>query len=251
MARFQFTIRPLFFAMLLVAILGSWIAHIRMQYSAQMSLANEIGHFGGKYSTSAESNRWLELILEHDINQRVVAVVLSDDCIRPDIIKRMGQLFAIEDFNANNVKISDDDLRWVPSATNLHVISLGGSLVTDRSMEIIVKNPGLKEVSLHDTAITDEGLKVLASLPNIISFDLMDTRVSDKGLIYLRSFSHLQILMVGGDQITDEGVDSIGNLSSLRELVLWRTRISAKGREKLQKLLPNTLIRGSDEDEGN
>jgi Leucine-rich repeat (LRR) protein len=81
-----------------------------------------------------------------------------------------------------NRKILDDDLRELLPLTNLHVLQLA------------------------ETTITNQGVKHLGELASLTFLDLDHTQVTDAGLEHLHGLSKLQQLHLVGTKVTPEGV---------------------------------------------
>jgi hypothetical protein len=73
--------------------------------------------------------------------------------------------------------------------------------------------------------------------------DLQITELTDDGLEHLKFLDGLQELNLDSTEITDAGLETLEGLNQLHNLDLYGTRVTDAGVAKLQKALPNCIIR--------
>jgi hypothetical protein len=120
-----------------------------------------------------------------------------------------------------------DAITWPPEPAWLRKTFGGGlfdrvylaTLPDDTSLTVLDRLPDLWYLILSDCSVTDAGLATLGRLPKLRRLYLYNTRISDAGLIHLTKLTSLQELLLIGTNVTEDGV------------------------KKLQKALPNCLIR--------
>jgi hypothetical protein len=139
---------------------------------------------------------------------------------------------------------SDKDLIALRSFPYLEALGFSGaSSITDAGLVEVEPLSNLKMLDLMKTSITDAGLVHLEKLPQLRELNLMATGITDAGLAKLKHLTRLQFLYLSSTKITDTGLLSLYELKSLKSLDINSTQVSQRGREKLKKALPNTVIR--------
>ncbi len=207
--RFQYSLRTLLLVVLLASIGMSWVA-VKMQKSRrQRQVVEAIQRLHGnvlyQYQVDLHGDAipgaklpvpsWARHLLGEDFFQEVVGVEFSG--------------FDVLDASC---------LADVKTMTQLQVLSLGWTSVTDADLKGINALRRLQKLELNSTAITDAGLKELTGLTELWCLRLDSTRVTDDGL------EHLKVL------------------SGLRQLFLDKTKVTVDGERKLKQALPRCHI---------
>jgi hypothetical protein len=95
----------------------------------------------------------------------------------------------------------------------------GHPVCTDEALVHVGRLPGLLFLSVDGGSVTDTGLTHVKGLTNLDELNLRSTQITDAGLADLKGLTKLYRLYLGGSQVTDAGV------------------------KRLQRALPNTIIR--------
>jgi hypothetical protein len=150
--------------------------------------------------------------------------------------------FVLEFVNLHSKPATSAGLARLKGLTNLKVLLVGASRITDDGLEHLAGLVSLGRLSLNSTSVSDDGLKHLQGLTAIANLDLQYTQVRGAGLKYLKDFRDLQTLSLSNSPITDAGLESIKEFDHLRELSLGgRMPLTDAALGKLQGL-PNLLI---------
>jgi hypothetical protein len=149
----------------------------------------------------------------------------------------------VDGVTASNVKVTNDDLRFLAALPYVEDIRLAATDVDDEGIPLLHQCPKLRILDLEQTSITDEGLAQLAGL-RLEALMLDRTAITDDGLRHLAAFENLESLTLRGTAITDRGVPHLARLKRLTELFLNDTAVTAQGYRSLQAELPNCRIRG-------
>jgi hypothetical protein len=131
------------------------------------------------------------------------------------------QIQVVADLNGPNV--GDDELarlQRMPGFRHVQALDLGGTRITDRSLEVLEGCPRLFTLDLSRTGVTDKGMESLAKLPYLSGIGLSRTEVTDAGLDAL-----------------------IRSRPDLRRVDLTRTKVTAEGLRKLREAFPQIYIR--------
>jgi hypothetical protein len=67
----------------------------------------------------------------------------------------------------------------------------------------------LQIVELKGSKVTDAGLLTLKDIATLQGLDLRDTGITDAGLAHLQDMPGLKSLLLGGTKVTDDGVDAL------------------------------------------
>jgi len=164
-------------------------------------------------------------------------------------------------------EIDDEDIRQLAALTELHSLAIPHAKnVTNASMEVIAKIPGLLNLDLAGASIDNEGLKPLRNHPTLQRLVLNETRVTDEGLATVATIKNLNCLELYRCFITDEGCKHIGKmknlvkisldttpvsdrglislypLENLRRLQVWDTQVTEEGKKAFERKMPNVEI---------
>ena len=150
---FQFRLRTLLIAILVLSLPLSWFAarmrKAKRQREAVEAIEKAGGHTGSSFhdfiaraSTREPERTWLRRLLGDDFFDPVSQAYLSKNT-------------------------SDNDLEHLNALTRLRILDLRDSQVTDAGLEHLKGMPNLRWLYLQDTYVTDQGIKKLQqALPN-------------------------------------------------------------------------------------
>ena len=99
--------------------------------------------------------------------------------------------------------------RLASACSNLAVLNLSRTSITNRSLENLKGAKVLTHLNLTLTKIGDAGLKSLASLPELRSLNLYGTQVSDASLELIGKLPKLTDLYLGGSHCTATGLAAL------------------------------------------
>lgn len=115
---------------------------------------------------------------------------------------------------------NDSTLNYVAALTDVKVLRLGNSRITDDGLVNLRGLHYLEELWLGNTRVTDAGLAHLEVLPHLRDLSLANTRVTDAGLVHLRGLENLRRLSLGNARVTDDGIAELQ--SALPRLMVGR-----------------------------
>lgn len=84
----------------------------------------------------------------------------------------------------------------------LHHVNAANTLLSDASLDVLRRMPGLTELDLQGTRVTDAGIANLASLTRLTTLSLARTTISDRSLPTLAGLRRLQHLDLSGTPMT-------------------------------------------------
>ena len=121
-------------------------------------------------------------------------------------------------------------------------VDLDGTSVTDAELAKLASLESVEMLSLAATPISDAGLAHLARLRGLRCLALCNTKITDNGLMHLTDFAQLQRLNLEGTLITDAGLVHLKRLTKLEILWLANTNVTQDAIADLQEALPDTHI---------
>lgn len=136
--------------------------------------------------------------------------------------------------------IGKDSTLWsyFAGGTQVGVLRLSKSTVTDPELAILGSTPFLRELDLEQTGITDKGLQHLPKAPKLEILNLRQTGITDAGLDSIKELPNLKTLMLNKTAITPAGVQKLSAMKSLKTLVLDSTPEFVAAHERLRSSLP-------------
>jgi len=207
--RFQFSIRSLLFAVVVVALPFSWLA-------VEMKAARE-------QKEAVDELRKVAKLVQYDWQLDASGRPLSKaQPAEPEWLRKL----LTDDFFGAVARL------WIaPPQT------------TDAGLARIAGLTQLRYLFLqYDPQITDAGLARIAGLTRLQDLWVDGAEITDKGLAHLAGLTRLQQLSLNKTQITDAGLPYLAGLTYLQYLALTKTQVTDEGVRKLQQALPNCRI---------
>jgi Leucine-rich repeat (LRR) protein len=152
-----------------------------------------------------------------------------------EVIKFLTRL---RELHLNGFGITDTEMEYVRGLSQLEIMSLDATLVTDKGLACLNDFKRLRVLSLVQCyGITDEGLAHLKGLNNLEKLDLsLSLPITDLGLEKIKELSQLRELELHRTSITDSGMKYLGDLKKLELLTLSDTQVGDHGLKQLQCL---------------
>lgn len=120
------------------------------------------------------------------------------------------------------------------AAASATVVRLAGTDAADEDLIAVGRMTELKMLDLRDTRVTDEGLRHLSGLKQLEILVLTGTTVSDQGLEQLTAMPALKVLCLDETRVTSAGLSLLRGLTQLGWLNLSHTGITAAGLSQLR-----------------
>ena len=128
--------------------------------------------------------------------------------------------------NLRGTQITDAGLRHLRGMTQLVVLAVPQTAVTDAGMADIAPLTDLERLILHNTQIGDAGLARLQGLTKLRSLEVYNTPLTDTALETIAGFTALELLQLTGTRVTDVGISRLAPLKQLRHLSVSGTGVS-------------------------
>jgi Leucine-rich repeat (LRR) protein len=144
--------------------------------------------------------------------------------------------------NPKPPRFSDDDTQTLAALSQLEVLHLSGSQVTDEGLKHLSRLSNLRALHFGPEEVTDQGLRHLGNLPRLTSLDLAESKVTDAGLASLANLTNLYKLELRNTSVTDTGLAHLRKLTSLQDLDLRNTRVTDEGLAELAELTELTSL---------
>lgn len=120
--------------------------------------------------------------------------------------------------------------------------SVARAALTDDSLPVFSKLPGLKRLVLDGNSIRGPGAAVLAECTQLDELSLGCAGISDLTAGPLSKLTQVKRLSLAGNGLGDDGLKHLAGLTNLESLDLRNTQVTAAGVATLQKALPKCLI---------
>ncbi len=240
---FQFRLRTLLIAVLVLSLPLSWFAVRLERTRKQREAIAAIRRLEGRvhYETISSAPEWARDVLGvHSFLD--IAVVSPTAAFGDDEAKCLKDLPGLRGLQLQDVQITDAGLENLRGLTHLWKLYLNKMEITGTGLKHLKELPELRMLVFVGTPVTDSGLQHLRGLNSLEILVLYDTEITDGGLSNLRELPGLKRLTLRGPDITDAGLERLKGLSKLEFLTLWNTSTTPEGINDLQESLPNCQV---------
>ncbi|MGL6225548.1 MAG: leucine-rich repeat domain-containing protein [Thermoguttaceae bacterium] len=183
----------------------------------------------------------------------------------------IAQLKDLQRLNFEDCRNFSDEFaqKLIPLQSQLKVLKIGNSIITDESAEVFAGMPNLVDLNLHHnasvgdgtcrklvnmdkleklnliyTGTTDVGTLSLKKIPNLKSLDLRGCNVvSNLGMRNVGQIAGLKMLQHRSDAVNDEGLANLTSCENMESLYLQEFSLTDQAGESLSKFKKlNSLI---------
>jgi hypothetical protein len=126
----------------------------------------------------------------------------------------------------DGTRITDTGIQQLRPLQQLEYLSLGGTAISDKSLDIVGRFPELRFLNLSETRISNRALEHLTHLRRLEILNLTRTAIDPRGLTDLQAMSKLVSLRLDDVPLDDESVAGLCTIRSLNVLSLRRTGIT-------------------------
>ena len=113
--------------------------------------------------------------------------------------------------------------------TDLQVLSISSSRLSNAGFEHLAKMKKLEELDLRASSITGPGLAMLRNLPHLHKLALSATPITDRGLEHLKGLTELEELELSNTNVTGTGLVHLTDSTKLRELRQGEAKMTDAG----------------------
>ncbi|MEZ6046530.1 MAG: hypothetical protein R3C11_13350 [Planctomycetaceae bacterium] len=152
--------------------------------------------------------------------------------ISDEVVFQLSYLPSIQSLDFSQSTITDSGMQKIPYSISQQVTSLNlnGCLVTDAGLvEFADRWTDLKVLHLSDTAITDHSLREIGQLPQLQVLKLNNACITDAGLSHLRIATELYYLSLDDTNLTPLSGKILSELPGLRSLSLIKSNLNDEG----------------------
>jgi hypothetical protein len=241
--RFQFGLRTLFVAILLVAVGMTLWMHYIAPFKRQREGLSVLEEFGFSVSTrAADGSDWQKWLVGEDDFVQVTSVRFGDQIaqvklqasgVRPKplddrIVDALSRLRSVEHLNLCWLHVTDKQLQKIATIPHIEVLYLRGNPIGDEGVKSLVKYEGLKRLCLNRTLVSDASLEIVGQFELLEDFSLSSPNVKGPGLIHLAKLRNLTDLQFTGPNVTNEWVAAVASLPNLHWVELHSTSVDER-----------------------
>lgn len=272
--RFQFGLRTLLIAVLVLSLPLGWLGHRLQRARSQKNALARLQAIGGTYFYDWEPEFvvagdecgppqpwWLIKLVGCDFFWDVTKIKTYKNEIVDEDLTILREFPKTESLSLHSCQIGDEGILHLANLCDLRTLYLTNTHITDDGLEVLGNMVRLTELDLAGTSITgngcthlseiatlsylnlaisdvnDNGMKHIKDLRHLESLSLIDTRISDQGLECLRGHGHLTLLSIDRcEMVTDAGLAHVAEISGLQELGLSSTSITDDGLRHISQL---------------
>ncbi len=169
--------------------------------------------------------------------EEIQPILLALESGNTDGSAASGSVVAYEDIPPAKQEVIDKllakGIKVVPVAENknqLLVNAINYPAFNDTDHELLLElGANIAELKLGGTRITDATLEHLGQLTGLRQLNLENTAITDKGIAQLKGCDKLWYLNLVSTQVTDEGIKALSDLPELRRVYLYQTKVTSEG----------------------
>lgn len=154
----------------------------------------------------------------------------------------IGKITSLKRLEIVHTHVTDAGLKHLAGLANLQQLHVHGPETTENALPFIGQLKELYQLDIYDRPASNATLAEIAKLPKLRMLMLPNGVFDDAGVKHLAGLQTLEDLALDSAKVTDDSIDTLAGLKRLRKLQLNRAQLTAAGRQKLQQLLPNTVI---------
>jgi hypothetical protein len=124
-------------------------------------------------------------------------------------VKRLAGGTEMEVLSLDRTRVTDEGLGWLSGLTNLKRLGLSRTQVSDEGLKVLKAMTELEDLSLDDTGVTDASLALLRNARNLRFIGLNGTAVTDAGLVHLHGLPKLISVSLAGTKVTQAGITAL------------------------------------------
>ncbi|MFO0828312.1 MAG: c-type cytochrome domain-containing protein [Phycisphaerales bacterium] len=125
----------------------------------------------------------------------------------------------------------DSPLLWIDFAAPASAGKADDAFVTALLRPLVAY---VDELSLGGSSVSDATLELVATMPNLRRLDLRGTAVTDAGIAALRNHRTLAEVSLVRTRVGDASVDALVAMPGLRRAFLWSSAITPRGLQRLR-----------------
>jgi Leucine-rich repeat (LRR) protein len=169
---------------------------------------------------------------------KLATLVLEGPGITNQLTARIAEQRNLVSLTLKNTLVDDEGIAQLADLKSLRIIELPvAPLVSDRSMEVLVKLPQLRAVRLVGGNVTDRGVATLLRAPQLRELDVRNCRnVTNAAIEQIAQKPTLRVLKIGGPAIDDRSLAIVGRMKNLVGLGIEGGNLSDAGLGKLASL---------------
>jgi len=198
----------------------------------------------------------------------VQTLLLSETKISENSMPVINQLKNLQNLFVPGTNLTGRGIAQLSDQLKLKTLHINNNMrLNDEDVKYIVQYPQLTSVSIAQTSITDRGFAEMTSLKGLTTLQIHLAQIDDQGLEQLQAFPELQVLLLGGPlnseqailnavqnlkklgilfifdvPLTDAGVNRLANMANLKQIQLIRTKITDAAVNRLRAALPDAKI---------
>jgi hypothetical protein len=215
---FQFSVRSLLLAAVVVAIPSSWLATELRQARIQHNAVVAISKLNGKIYEYGEEG-WPQFLRDW----------FGDEFF--------GTVSGVTWYSPT---LADADLINLERLPDLEGVFISSPLITDVGLKHLKGLRRLRELSFWDSQLKGNGIESLSDLTRLLIMN--DSHFTDAGIASVVHHKNLDALYLDKTAITDAGLEKLRSLSHLTYLTFKGTNVTAEAETTFRRAHPNCTV---------
>ena len=142
-----------------------------------------------------------------------------------------------------SVNVSDFNVGNIADISDLRVLDLSGTAITDRGVSQLSRLKHLESLNLSRTNATSKGITALSGILSLRHLKLAQSaKLDDSVLIACQNFENLEVLELQETTITFEGLTKFSPKSTLKKIFIGGVSLTPEQVDTLRLGLPNCFV---------
>jgi hypothetical protein len=251
--RLRFSLRTLLLLVVVIAVPMGWkVNRVRNQRLVVAEIERLNGHVYYDYHRRAFNNGgnpqlpgpdWLRDLLGVDYFADVVHINVNGPQVTNETLALLSSLTHLQALGVESDRITDSGVAMVARSKELISLTLGSKSITVASIDHLQGLANLEFLRCSGSQVDDSWIEHIVRLKSLHTLILNDTSVTDEGLAGLARLTNLDGLFFEDMPITDASLDQLHGMLNLTRIGLHQTQETKDGVKRLQKALPNGIVR--------
>ena len=164
---------------------------------------------------------------------------IGDEDVKKLAVLQDGQL---QHLGLAHTEVTNASIPIIAKIPGLINLDLAQARLDNQGLKPLANHPTLRRLVINETAITDAGLEIVATIPNLECLEVYRCFITDEGLKHVGKMKNLVKISLDSTSVTDKGLEHLYPLTKLQRLQIWDTKVTQEGKRKFLETRPDVSM---------